>query len=309
MLRRLLFLPDTGKLPSRTLARRNVKRVRHTGVGTRIPESEAAGQEVHKTEGVCLAKYFLGKFCRKVDSTRQIQRAGMLRIVARKLERAYVRRGLKGTIALVLQNLFALTKRAPQAVSAVPEFDIVHGVQTAGIVDLSELEVTSHNYAYGIRYQATPVALFMEMMSYVPVRSGQVFVDFVSGKGRTLLLASEMPFKRIIGIEFVPTLHSIAERNIQLYRSTTQRCFDVKSLCIDATEFTIPEEPAVVYFYHPFEANIMAKVAERIRVSLRAHPRKMFVVYHNPAFESIYGHDSLFRKIAGTREYSIYESI
>jgi len=42
-------------------------------------------------------------------------------------------------------------------------------------------------------------------------------IDLGSGKGRVLLMASDYPFKRIIGVEFMPELHRVAEGNIRKY--------------------------------------------------------------------------------------------
>jgi predicted RNA methylase len=41
------------------------------------------------------------------------------------------------------------------------------------------------------------------------------FVDFGSGKGRVLLVASHYPFREVVGVEFSPELQKIAEGNIR----------------------------------------------------------------------------------------------
>ena len=43
------------------------------------------------------------------------------------------------------------------------------------------------------------------------------FIDLGSGKGRVLLMASDYPFKKIIGVEFMPELHRAAQENITGY--------------------------------------------------------------------------------------------
>ncbi len=43
------------------------------------------------------------------------------------------------------------------------------------------------------------------------------FIDLGSGKGRVLLMASEYPFQKIIGVEFMPELHRAAQKNIAGY--------------------------------------------------------------------------------------------
>jgi SAM-dependent methyltransferase len=108
-----------------------------------------------------------------------------------------------------------------------------------------------------------------------------IFVDFGSGKGRALLLASEYPFRRIIGVEFARELHAAAQVNIARYQSATQRCCAIEVHCQDATEFALPPEPTVFYFYNPFDATVMKKVLANIRASLEAHPRPVFILYCN----------------------------
>jgi len=47
-------------------------------------------------------------------------------------------------------------------------------------------------------YQPTEPALFQEMMASLPIEFDQfTFIDLGSGKGRTLLMASEYPFMKI----------------------------------------------------------------------------------------------------------------
>lgn len=44
------------------------------------------------------------------------------------------------------------------------------------------------------------------------------FVDLGAGKGRAMLLASELPFRRIVGVEFSPELCDVARRNLRTNR-------------------------------------------------------------------------------------------
>src|SRR3984893_15884987 len=71
------------------------------------------------------------------------------------------------------------------------------------------------------------------------------FVDLGSGKGRTLLMASDYPFRRIVGVELIPVLHQGAQENLAKYRGESQKCFALESICGDATEFPFPNEPTV----------------------------------------------------------------
>src|SRR5271169_6097318 len=94
-------------------------------------------------------------------------------------------------------------------------------------------------------YQPTEPDLFHEMLAALSQQGhfdfhDFVFIDLGSGKGRALLMASDYPFRRIVGVELLPTLHQAAEENLGKYRSESQKCFALESICADATEFPFP---------------------------------------------------------------------
>jgi hypothetical protein len=105
------------------------------------------------------------------------------------------------------------------------------------------------------------------------------FIDYGSGKGRALLLASEYPFKRIIGLEFSPDLHRAAETNIHLYRSRSQKCWNIQSLNLDFTQFSLPQEPLVLYFNHPCRGRVLDEVMTRIGEFLLTSPHPLYLAY------------------------------
>ena len=60
-------------------------------------------------------------------------------------------------------------------------------------------------------------------------------------------MGSDYPFRRIVGVELLPALHRAARENLRKYRSESQKCFDLESICADATEFSFPVEPMLLY--------------------------------------------------------------
>ena len=169
-------------------------------------------------------------------------------------------------------------------------FDQAHGVDTEGDIGgwtyLSDLEIASPNWIHGVNYTAIEPERFNQVLASIKTAfDGYTFVDFGSGKGRALLLASEFPFKRIIGVEFAPELHAIATENIRRYQSPTQKCSDIESVNIDFTNFELPAGPLVLFFYHPCRLPVFAKVVAHIGRSLAAHPRPMRVAYVAPPDE------------------------
>jgi SAM-dependent methyltransferase len=161
-------------------------------------------------------------------------------------------------------------------------------------------------------YQPTEPALFHEMLGALQQQALDfrefTFIDLGSGKGRTLLLASDYPFRRILGVELLPALHQIAQENLQKYHSESQKCFALESICADATAFPFRAEPTVLYLFNPFPESGLRRTLANLEQSLRQNPRPVYVLYHNPLLEHVIGASAAFTKVGGTHQYSVYRS-
>jgi hypothetical protein len=133
-----------------------------------------------------------------------------------------------------------------------------------------------------------------------------VFIDLGSGKGRTLLMASDYPFRRILGVELLPALHQIAQENLSKYHGETQKCFALEFFCADAVQFAFPAEPMVLYLFHPLPESGLRRVIENLGRSLQIHPRAVYVLYHNPLWEHVLNESAALKKIGETHQYAMY---
>jgi SAM-dependent methyltransferase len=160
-------------------------------------------------------------------------------------------------------------------------------------------------------YQPTESTLFHEMLGALREQSHSDFHDFVfldlgSGKGRTLLMASDYPFRRIVGVELLAALHRAARENLSRYSSESQKCFALESICADATEFPFPDEPMVLYLFNPFPEAGLRRVIANLEQSLREYPRVVYVLYHNPLLEHVLSESTALRKLHATHQYALY---
>jgi SAM-dependent methyltransferase len=163
-------------------------------------------------------------------------------------------------------------------------------------------------------YQPTESDLFHKMLDALREQSHCDFHDFVfldlgSGKGRTLLMASDYPFHRIVGVELLPALHQAAQDNLSKYRGESQKCFALESICGDATEFPFPAEPTVLYLFNPFPEAGLRRMIANLEQRLRAHPRPVYVLYHNPLLEHVLSESVGLGKLHATHQYAIYVSV
>jgi SAM-dependent methyltransferase len=161
------------------------------------------------------------------------------------------------------------TARALQPDGYRSEFDQIHGVDTdgrfGGWTYLSDLDIPSPNWIDGNDYLAIDPERFNRVLASLDIAfEGYTFVDFGSGKGRALLLASEFPFKKIVGLEFSAELHHVAEENIRRYHTETQKCRDIRSRNVEFASFSLPHEPVVLFFFDPCRGRLLAEVLARI---------------------------------------------
>ena len=158
-------------------------------------------------------------------------------------------------------------------------------------------------------YQPTDPSAFRDMMASLPIDFHSfTFIDIGSGKGRTLLMASEYPFHKIIGVEIMPELHRVALENIRAYNSPTQQCTDLASICADATEYVFPDEPFVLYLFNPVPENGLRRLLTNLESSLQRAPRTVLLLYHNPLLEPVLASSANLEKAGGTDQYSLYRT-
>jgi predicted RNA methylase len=117
--------------------------------------------------------------------------------------------------------------------------------------------------------------------------SNYTFIDMGSGKGRMLLLAAELSFRRIIGVEFSSDLDAVARKNVKSYRNSNQACFQIEPVNMDATQYEFPPEPLLIYFFYPFDRFVMEPVIQNLNRSLAEHPRDVILVYFNPVLSEV----------------------
>jgi len=194
--------------------------------------------------------------------------------------------------------------------SEVSEFDTEYGVDTdgrfGGWTYLSDLNIPSSNWIDGNDYIAIEPIRFNHVLAGLDIAfEDYTFVDFGSGKGRALLLASEFPFRQVLGLEFSPELHQTAEENFRRYNSATQKCRDIQSLNVDFADYALPPEASVLFFFHPCRVRVLSGVVAAIGRSLLAQPRPLYVAYvaPTPEQERLFASAGFLEKIFDSTEF------
>jgi SAM-dependent methyltransferase len=160
-------------------------------------------------------------------------------------------------------------------------FDRKFNVETRGTEVVEELSADETLARHARRYEAVTTEQMSVLMSKLPALdfSQFTFVDLGSGKGRALFIAAEYPFKRIVGVEYGRELNDLAIRNIKTYHNPAQRCFNIESVCADASAYEFPSGSAICFMNNPFDEVLMQKLMDGLTEALKKAPRDFFIVY------------------------------
>lgn len=108
------------------------------------------------------------------------------------------------------------------------------------------------------------------------------FIDLGCGKGRAVLLAAEMGFREVLGVELNPGLAEVAQENVTIWKNAGRAASPIRIACGDATELDWPAGPCLVYLFNPFGPQVMRRLVERMREEFRGRPGDLDVVYQVP---------------------------
>lgn len=223
----------------------------------------------------------------------------MARSLTRRVLQVFVNRGPWGFCVLVAQkvgerlHLIQKTEESPiekkgGSVRAVHPFDEEHGTDTSGLIWGEDLTSGHRNDLWSTAYYGISPSLLTDVIGALKLEWERfTFIDLGSGKGRALLVASRFPFKRIVGVEFVPQLSEAAVANIAVFSAPWKACKEIEALNGDATEFVYPAGPIVIYLYNPFLAPVLKKCLKHLARSLVKEPREVYLIYANPSFERL----------------------
>lgn len=213
-----------------------------------------------------------------------------------RIRSVLARHGLLGTCVLAVRTIGEVIRlNSPKRRREWRQqlaFDRKYGIETAIKVPASALRVPDSKSAaalHAVGYQSCSIPASQVILRGIPCRHEDfTFIDIGAGKGRAVLLASHLPWRRIIGVELSPHVAEIAQRNIARYRDPDQKCRDIDVVAGDATKFPLPEDGnLVLYLYNPFGEPIMRAFLENVRHAGARGGREVWIVYVEPQLQAL----------------------
>lgn len=188
----------------------------------------------------------------------------------------------------------------------VHPFDEEFGVRTSGLIAGRHLKSGHRHDKYSTAYFGVAPSVFVGLMRrwkrLVPpgCTGDTVFLDVGAGMGRAMLLAAEMPFKEVIGLELNPSLVWIARRNLNCWRKAGRvKAEKVRIVEGDAVEFPLPAAPIVAFLFNPFDGPVMKRLLKKWQGALGDEPNRLDLIYVNNEQESVLKETQGFTRVFG----------
>ncbi len=157
-------------------------------------------------------------------------------------------------------------------------------------------------------YSPSPDDDIRRILEALDIKSDDAILDFGAGKGAAMAIMVKFPFSFVGGVEISSLLCNIAEKNLEKLNLKNAGIF-----CSNASTFTDIDRYTYFYFFNPFPGPVLSQVIQNITESHRRNPRKISLVYYNPAYRSFIDESPLFkekRKIESWYyETILYESV
>ncbi|WP_419805458.1 class I SAM-dependent methyltransferase [Terriglobus sp.] len=189
-------------------------------------------------------------------------------------------------------------------------FDALHGTDTGALIPGEELATGHRHDRHITAYHGTAPSLFRKLVKQWQQRARHplektAFVDVGAGKGRAMLLAAELPFRRIVGVELHPALAAAARKNVEIFlarggravsgRMSAQSTLAAKNAaklghvgCVpmrveeaDVMRLRMPAGPCCVFLFNPFDLVLMDRFLDKLTRDFRGREDELDLLYVN----------------------------
>lgn len=171
-----------------------------------------------------------------------------------------------------------LVRNSVRLENAVYEYRF--GIKTSGLYNWRPGDWNQSEHIY---YGSTLYRRILQILDTLCLGPADTIIDLGCGKGRVTCCACRYPVREVIGIDDVPELCAMAERNLRVLHGKRA---PVTILRTKAEEFEY-KTGTVIYMFHPFGPKTLSAVLSRLQRGLQLNPREVRIVYVNPVHEKV----------------------
>jgi SAM-dependent methyltransferase len=167
-------------------------------------------------------------------------------------------------------------------------FDRRYGVDTRTIVPAVALLPESEALVAS-GYQGSSLRLVKRLLRCASASPSEFqFIDIGSGMGRVLVVAADLGFREVIGVEISKPLADSAATLLKRYTEISGRSVPYRIVNTDVAQFEFPAADTVIFMYNPFTVPVMQMLIDALAASLRQHERRLVIVYANAVYHQLF---------------------
>ena len=182
-------------------------------------------------------------------------------------------------------------------------FDARYGVKTSGLIPARYLKTGHAHDRYSTAYFGVAPSVFQALLKRwertqpaAPI-DRFTFIDMGAGMGRAVLLASQQPFRKVVGIELNPQLAGIAEDNITKWQAVGLSRSHMRIVCGDILDTRFPGGSCLLFLFNPFGTAVMRRLLARLAHIFARRPGQLDLLYVNHEQEHVLECQSGFTRL------------
>jgi predicted RNA methylase len=212
---------------------------------------------------------------------------GSLKLTLKKavrnaLSSSQVKRVLYTPIVKKYLDHAPLTRRLYRVWDRGHPFDKQYGVDTIGFLAANEITADKDLAPQIVCYAGSQPSIVRKALAALGPVQEYTLLDLGCGKGRATIVASEFPFRGVIGVELSPALAQAARANAASIARRFPSRPHITIAEANVLDFALPPGKIAIFAYHPFGAEIMAQVVRKLEAALAKDTTHVFFVYDNP---------------------------
>ena len=180
-------------------------------------------------------------------------------------------------------------------------YDLINGVETRKMV-LGNINPDSNHNDYTTSHTKTVIKSLNFVEDTLLNLEPYDFIDIGCGKGKTLLLAENYPFKKIIGYEINNEIFDVLIKNINTKKSNR---FVLHNSDLNFEDIN---DHSVLYFYNTFQEPLTAKFFKYLEDA--HHLENIVLIYVNALYSDYLDNSSwelLYQDNVSTQDIKIYK--
>lgn len=166
-------------------------------------------------------------------------------------------------------------------------YDLAHGIDASGYVPAEDCASGGVGAAQINPYGGSQPSILRSVLASLPDVDQYCFVDIGCGKGRPLAVASERPFRRIVGVELSPSLAKVAQANAAAIAARFPLRTAIEIQVADATTVSPPGERVVYFLYNSFGRQLVEALVANVERQLQGPVQHAFFVFFNPVYGDV----------------------